>query len=69
MSERTIYRETYRKGLKLNDDVLPILQHMSDKGEHLRATECHLLAAGMISRDGQELEYADLRVFFVKDPA
>jgi hypothetical protein len=67
--ERTIYRETYRKGaVKLNADVLPILQHKTKDGGSFRATACEVIAAGMVLVEGKEVEYQDLRVYIEVDP-
>jgi hypothetical protein len=67
--DRTIYRETYRKGaVKLNQDVLPILQHKTQEGGSFRATACEVIAAGMVLIEGKEVEYQDLRVYFEVDP-
>ena len=66
--ERTLYRETYRKGaVRLNSDSLPILQRKAERGGLFRAVDCELLAAGAVVRDGKEVEYQDLRVYVEVD--
>jgi hypothetical protein len=67
--ERTIYRETYRKGsMKFREEALPILQHKAEDGGSFRATGCELLAAGAVMIDGRHVEYQDLRVYVEIDP-
>lgn len=65
--ERQIYRETYAKGAaKLNTASLPILKHQMEGGRVFKAVECEVLAAGVIERNGQQIEYQDLRVYMEK---
>jgi len=67
--ERTIYRETYRKGaVKMSADLLPILQHKAANGGSFRATACEVIAAGMVLVEGKEVSYQDLRVYIEVDP-
>jgi hypothetical protein len=64
---KTLYRE-YRSGtLTLRPDFLPILRHCAQGGGPFEAEACEVLAAGVIERDGEQVEYQDLRVY-LKSP-
>lgn len=62
--ERLIYRETYKKGaFKLNKDALPVLKHLDQAGEAFVASECYVLATGVVERDGVQIAYHEFRVY------
>lgn len=66
--ERVAYRETYRKGaLVLNAESLPVLRHQATDGSRFRAIECEVIAAGEIERDGERIEFQDLRVYVERE--
>lgn len=60
--EKLIYRETYKRDQTAIVDPgrLPILK---DIPSGFRVIEMQTLAAGVVERDGQRLEYQDLRVY------
>lgn len=60
MREKTIYRETYKKGTTVRKDRLPTTQHTNG----MQPVECHLLAAGAVMRGDQRFEYQDVRLYF-----
>lgn len=64
MKETQVYVEKYRKGNgKLRDDKLPSCVHTNG----VQPVEAHLLAAGVVERDGVRLEFQDMRLYFPKD--
>lgn len=62
--QRSIYRETYRKGaIVLRDEFLPVLRHTAENGKPFQAIGCEVMAAGVVqAADGTHVEYQDLRV-------
>jgi hypothetical protein len=60
MREKTLLRETYRKGTQVNKDQLPTTRHTLV----YQPREMHLLAAGVVQRGDERLEYHDVRLYF-----
>lgn len=58
--ERTILRQTYVKGTLLRQDVLPKCPHVL---KPFKVIECHLLAAGIVERAGERLEFQEIRIY------
>lgn len=60
MREKIIYRETYKKGTQISKECLPITKHT----KIYQPREAHLLAAGVVQRGDEELEFQDIRLYF-----
>lgn len=60
--EKQVYRETYKRQMTATRDpaVLPVLK---DLGAKFTVIEMQTLAAGVVLRDGERLEYQDLRLY------
>ena len=66
MKERQLYRETYdRKRTKLRSDCVPILKHLIPP---MLVVEAQLIASGVVERDGERLEYQEIRVYVRVEP-
>lgn len=65
MKERQVYRETYKRELaELKPEALPKYQHIA--GEGWVVENIQMLAAGVVERGAQQLEYKDFRVYLRK---
>jgi hypothetical protein len=62
-AERTMYRETYKKGTTIRADRLPETRHTNG----MQPVEARLLAAGVVQRGDTKLEYQDIRLYFAPD--
>jgi hypothetical protein len=67
--DRKVYHETYNgMSLKAKSD-LPTLRHIAtDSQKKFTVIGCDIRAAGIIERDGERLEYQDLRVYLKVEP-
>lgn len=61
MKEKQIYVEGYKKGAaQLRDDALPIFPAFKGVCE---VVEAHLMKCGKVQRDGEELEFQEVRIY------
>ena len=61
MSEKVLYREEYKAPhATLKKDSLPVLNHLNDGFECVAA---RLMSAGAVMKDGERMEFIDMRVF------
>lgn len=61
MREKKIYEEQFKKpGLNLKNSCYPKLKHVPYS---FIIKDVFLLKAGKIERDGQQLEYQDIRIY------
>lgn len=61
MKEKQIYVEAYLEGdMKLRDDALPIFPAFEGL---CTVTEAYLMKCGKVERDGEELEFQEVRIY------
>ena len=66
--EKRLHEITYNKhAAKINDDCLPVLPHTSDTHEMVKPDEAYIEKVGIVERNGEELEYQVLRVYFKRE--
>jgi hypothetical protein len=64
--DKTLYEESYKvPGLPIRKEFLPQCPHATG----CKVTEAFIRKAGRAMHDGQEVEYQDLRVYFVYEGA
>ena len=63
MREKTLLRETYKKGTVFPKEELPIVRH----SKTYQPREMHLLACGVVQRGDEQFEYHDVRLYFPRD--
>ena len=59
--DKIVYREVYKKGaLMFKRDVFPILKHQTNG---FTLCDVEVMALGAIERNGEQLEYQDVRLY------
>ena len=65
MREKIIYEESYKKpGAQIKKDNLPVLNHLNDG---FKCVEAHVLKAGVVDRNGEQLEFNDMRIYMKEE--
>jgi len=62
MAEKVVYQEKYKQGMvKIREDFLPRFSHVP---REFILKEAEIRSNGRIIKDGVELEFQDIRVYF-----